>query len=151
MLPSRGAAVRVDLPVRAFFQAAPLLLLFAFFVSSILTGVASLARTFKEGQALLGPVQILFVVPAMAGTLPGVELTPALAGIPVVNVVLCFKSLLRGESIALTYAITAVSLSALSVARSLSVWMLSRESQIAGEGHGLEPLRRLLSSARGSR
>lgn len=153
MLPSRGAAVRVDLPVRAFFQAAPLLLLFAFFVSSILTGVASLARTFKEGQALLGPVQILFVVPAMAGTLPGVELTPALAGIPVVNVVLCFKSLLRGESIALPYAITAASLSALSVAAiALSVWMLSRESQIAGEGGtAWSRFRGLLSSARGSR
>ena len=135
MLPQRGAAVRVDLPVRAFFQAAPLLLLFAFFVSSILTGVASLARTFKEGQALLGPVQLLFVVPAMAGTLPGIELTPALAGIPVVNVVLCFKSLLRGESIALPYAITATSLAALSVAAiGISVWTLSRESQLVSEG-----------------
>jgi sodium transport system permease protein len=153
MLPSRGAAVRVDLPVRAFFQAAPLLLLFAFFVSSILTGVASLARTFKEGQALLGPVQILFVVPAMAGTLPGVELTPALAGIPVVNVVLCFKSLLRGEAIALPYAITAASLAALSVAAiGLSVWTLSRESQIAGEeGTAWSRFRGLLTSARGSR
>jgi ABC-type Na+ efflux pump permease subunit len=135
MLPSRGATVRVDLPVRAFFQAAPLLLLFAFFVSSILTGVAALARTFKEGQALLGPVQILFVIPAMAGTLPGVELTPALAGIPVVNVVLCFKSLLRGESIAVPYAITAASLVGLSVAAiALSVWTLSRESLLVSDG-----------------
>jgi len=134
MMPAR-VTDRVDLPVRAFFQAAPLLLLFAFFVSSILTGVAALARTFKEGQALLGPVQILFVVPAMAGTLPGIQLSPALAGIPVVNVVLCFKSLLRGDSIALPYAITACSLAALSVAAiGLSVWTLSRESLLVADG-----------------
>jgi sodium transport system permease protein len=149
----RGAAVRVDLPVRAFVQAAPLLLLFAFFVSSILTGVAALARTFKEGQALLGPVQILFVVPAMAGTLPGIQLSPALAGIPVVNVVLCFKSLLRGESIALPYAITACSLAALSVAAiGLSVWTLSRESLLVAEGGtALSRFRGLFRSPRGTR
>ena len=70
----------------------------------------------------------------MAGTLPGLELTPALAGIPVVNVVLCFKSLLRGESIPLAYAITAASLAALSFAAiAMSVWMLSRESQLVSE------------------
>lgn len=153
MLPSHGAAVSVDLPVRAFFQAAPLLLLFAFFVSSILTGVAALARTFKEGQALLGPVQILFVVPAMAGTLPGIRLSPALAGIPVVNVVLCFKSLLRGESIAVPYAITACSLAALSIAAiGLSVWTLSRESLLVAEsGTAWSRFRGLLRSPRGTR
>jgi sodium transport system permease protein len=153
MLPERGSTVSVDLPVRAFFQAAPLLLLFAFFVSSILTGVAALARTFKEGQALLGPVQILFVVPAMAGTLPGIQLSPALAGIPVVNVVLCFKSLLRGESIGLPYAITACSLAALSVAAiGLSVWTLSRESLLVAEsGTAWSRFRGLLLSPRGTR
>jgi sodium transport system permease protein len=153
MMPAHGATVRVDLPVRAFFQAAPLLLLFAFFVSSILTGVAALARTFKEGQALLGPVQILFVVPAMAGTLPGIQLSPALAGIPVVNVVLCFKSLLRGDSIALPYAITACSLAALSVAAiGLSVWTLSRESLLVADGGtAWSRFRGVLRSPRGTR
>ncbi len=153
MMPTHGATVRVDLPVRAFFQVAPLLLLFAFFVSSILTGVAALARTFKEGQALLGPVQILFVVPAMAGTLPGIQLSPALAGIPVVNVVLCFKSLLRGDSIALPYAITACSLAALSVAAiGLSVWTLSRESLLVADGGtAWSRFRGVLRSPRGTR
>jgi sodium transport system permease protein len=152
MLPSNASA-QVDLPVRALFQVAPLLLLFAFFVSSVLTGVAALARTFKEGQALLGPVQILFVVPAMAGTLPGIVLTPAMANIPVINVVLCFRSLLRGEAIALPYAITAASLAALSVgAIALSLWILSRESLLVAEsGTAWSNFLGLLRSPKGSR
>jgi sodium transport system permease protein len=128
MLPA-NSTVQVDVPVRALLQVAPLLLLFAFFVSSVLTGVAALARTFKEGQALLGPVQILFVLPALAGALPGVQLTPLLASIPVVNVVLCFRGLLRGEPMPLEYGITAASLGALSIAAiGLSLWTLSREA-----------------------
>ena len=83
--PVRGEIVHLDatwravlsrhdypLPVRALLQVAPLLVLFAFFVSSVLTGISALARTFKEGQALLGPVQILFVLPGLAGSLPGI-------------------------------------------------------------------------------
>jgi sodium transport system permease protein len=152
MLPSSGSA-QIDVPVRAFLQVAPLLLLFAFFVSAVLTGVAALARTFKEGQALLGPVQILFVIPAMAGTLPGIQLSPALAGIPVINVVLCFRSLLRAEDVALPYAITAASLAALSIAAiALSLWTLSRESLFVSEhGTAWRNFTGLLRSPKGSR
>ena len=144
---------RLDGECRALLQVAPLLLLFAFFVSSVLTGTAALARTFKEGQALLGPVQILFVIPAMAGVLPGLELTPALAGIPVINVVLCFRGLLRGDDVALPYAITAISLAALSVAAiGVSLWMLSRESLLVSEnGTAWSNFLGLFRSPRGSR
>jgi sodium transport system permease protein len=133
MLP-HGSSVSVDLPFSAFVRMAPLALLFAFFVSSVLTGVAALARTFKEGQALLGPVQVLFLFPAMAGTLPGVVLTSFLAGVPVVNVVLVFRSVLRGESIPTQYAIAAASLFGLALlAIGLSVRMLSREALLVSE------------------
>lgn len=152
MLPA-STGVQVDVPVRALLQVAPLLLLFAFFVSSVLTGTAALARTFKEGQALLGPVQILFVVPAMAGVLPGLELTPALAGVPVINVVLCFRGLLRGDDVAIPYAITALSLAVLSVlAIGISIWVLSRESLLVSEqGTVWSHFTGLLRSPRGAR
>ncbi len=152
MLPS-NTGVQVDVPVRALLQVAPLLLLFAFFVSSVLTGTAALARTFKEGQALLGPVQILFVVPAMAGVLPGLELTPALAGIPVINVVLCFRGLLRGDDVAIPYAITVLSLAVLTVAAIwISLWMLSRESMLVSEqGTAWSNFLGLFRSPRGSK
>jgi len=152
MLPS-SSSVQVDLPVRALLLSAPLLLLFAFFVSSVLTGVASLARTFKEGQALLGPVQILFVLPAMIGVLPGIQLTPALAAVPVIDVVLCFRALLRAEDVGLPYAITALSLAALSaVAIALSLWTLSRESLLLSEREtAWQGFLGVLRSPRGSR
>ena len=38
-----ASKIEVQLPVRAMLQVAPLLLLFAFFVSSVLTGISSLA------------------------------------------------------------------------------------------------------------
>jgi len=152
MLPA-ASKIEVQLPVRALLQVAPLLLLFAFFVSSVLTGISSLARTFKEGQALLGPIQILFVLPGLAGSLPGVEITPFLASVPVVNVVLCFRNLLRGDLGLLEYGIAAASLAALSVAAiGLSLWMLSRESlHLAESGSAWTNLRGLLQSSKGSR
>lgn len=152
MLPA-ASKIEVLLPVRALLQVAPLLLLFAFFVSSVLTGISSLARTFKEGQALLGPVQILFVLPGLAGSLPGVEITPFLASVPVVNVVLCFRNLLRGDLALLEYAVTAVSLAALSIAAiGMSLWLLSRESlHLSETGSTWTNLRGLLLSSKGSR
>jgi sodium transport system permease protein len=45
-----GPEMEVNLPVEAFVAIAPLALLFALFVSAVLTGIASLARTFQEGR-----------------------------------------------------------------------------------------------------
>jgi len=121
-----------EIPVLAFLAVTPLAVLFAFFVSAVLTSVASRARTFKEGQALLGPAQMIFIMPAMAGAIPGVEFTPGIALIPVVNVVFAFRSMLRGEVLPLEYTLTAVSLlvlAALSVY--VAVRLLAREDVLA--------------------
>ncbi len=128
-----GPEMEINLPVEAFGAIAPLAVLFALFVSAVLTGIASLARTFQEGQALLGPVQMLFILPAMAGVIPGVELTPGLACVPVLNVVFAFRALLQGRVLPLAYTITAVSLL---VCAAIAVWLamraLSREPSPRG-------------------
>lgn len=124
-----GVEVKIELPIAAFFQVAPLALLFTFTVSAVLTGFAALARSFKEGQALLGPVQMIFILPSMAGVLPGLELTPQLALVPVVNVVLAFRGMLRGDVQPLEYGLTAVSLLVYAVLAILFARrILSRES-----------------------
>jgi ABC-type Na+ efflux pump permease subunit len=124
-----GTNVDLHVPVQAFLSILPLALLFAFFVSAVLTGVASLARTFREGQALLGPVQLVFILPALAGAIPGLELTPALSFVPVLNVVLAFRGLLKGDSLPLPYTLTALSLLAYAT---IAIWAalrwLSRET-----------------------
>jgi ABC-type Na+ efflux pump permease subunit len=129
-----GESIEIHLPVEAFAAIAPLALLFAFFVSAVLTGIAAFARTFKEGQALLGPVMMLFVLPAMAGAIPGLELTPRLCCVPVLNVVLAFRGLLKGQSMPLEYSLTAIVLlvyALLGIA--IAVRVLSREALVSGE------------------
>lgn len=131
---SKTTDIQFQVPVEAFFAIAPLALLFAFFVSSVLTGIAALARTFKEGQALIGPVQMVFILPAMAGAIPGLELTPSMSFVPVLNVVLAFRSMIKGQALPLEYALTALSLlvfALLSIALTLRI--LSREALVGSD------------------
>jgi len=150
---SLGASIEIELPVSAFLAITPLALLFAFSVSALLTGIAALAKSFKEGQALLGPVQMLFIVPAMAGVIPGLELTAKTAMIPVVNVVLAFRSMLRGESLPLEYTVTALSLLVYAVlAIAFAVRILSRESlQVSSDSVPFKQLFRFLRSSGSTR
>jgi ABC-type Na+ efflux pump permease subunit len=141
------AEVEIDLPVLALVAVAPLALLFAFFVAAALTGIASLARTFKEGQALLGPVQMVFILPAMIGVIPGIELSVGWALVPVVNVVLAFKALLVGRELYLEYTLTALAQVAYAwLALRVSVRLLSREAVLFARG--TIPFRRLLATLR---
>jgi sodium transport system permease protein len=136
-----------ELPVLALVAILPLALLFAFFVSAVLVAVASLAASFKEGQALLGPVQMLFILPAMAGVLPGLELDLRTACLPVVNVVLAFRAMLQNRALPLEYTVTAATLLVYAlIAIRLAVRVLGRESvALAGE---TVPLRRLFALLR---
>lgn len=138
-----------ELPVLALVAILPLALLFAFFVSAVLVLVASLAASFKEGQALLGPVQMVFILPAMAGALPGLELDAGTAAIPVVNVVLAFRAMLQHRALPLEYLVTAVTLLVYALlAIRFAVRVLDRESvALAGE---TVPLSRLPSLLRKS-
>ena len=142
------ADVQVELPLRSLVAVAPLALLFAFFTSAVLTGVAGLAATFKEGQALLGPVQMLFVLPALVGVTPGIELDLAWAWVPVVNVVLAFRALLLGKDLAPAYLATAAALALYAwIAIRVAVRLLSREDlALAG---ATVALRRVLAILRG--
>ncbi|MEE2941480.1 MAG: ABC transporter permease [Planctomycetota bacterium] len=116
-------SIALELPVGALLTVLPLAVLFAFFVSAALTGFASLASSFKEGQALLGPVQMLFILPAMTAQLPGLTLDCTTAVIPVVNVALAFRGLLVGDVQALPLALCAGVLLLLALA---SIWLSVR-------------------------
>jgi sodium transport system permease protein len=70
----------------------PLALLFA----SLMVAVSFFAKSYKEGQSYLTPLLMIVIVPAMLGMLPGTDLTPTLALIPVFNVTQIIKSLFIG-------------------------------------------------------
>ena len=69
----------------------------ALFFAALMLAVASLARSFKEAQNLLTPVYIGCVLPAMASQMPGLELTPFTALVPVANISLLTRDIIAGR------------------------------------------------------
>lgn len=72
--------------------------LFLSFVSALLLSVAVFARTFKEGQAFLGPLYSLCLVPAMVAAVPGFELDQRTAFIPFLNAALALRAIFEGQA-----------------------------------------------------
>lgn len=66
------------------------------FFAGVMIPVAVYAKSFKEAQSIITPLNIVMVLPAMVGFFPGVELNAVTAAIPVVNVVLATKELIAG-------------------------------------------------------
>ncbi len=94
--------------VAVFLMALPLAVLF----SAVLMTVALFAKTYKEAQSYLTPMTFVVVIPAVASVMPGVELTPKLALIPILNTSLVCKEIITGtyhwNSIALIFASTCI-------------------------------------------
>jgi sodium transport system permease protein len=66
------------------------------FFAGVMIPIAVYAKSFKEAQSIITPLNIVMVLPAMIGLLPGIELNFMTACIPVVNVVLATKELIAG-------------------------------------------------------
>ncbi len=77
-------------------QILALLLLFAGFFSAVLLMITSFARSFKEAQAYLVPVMLISLAPGLASLFPGLQLTPTLALVPLLNIVLLGRDLFQG-------------------------------------------------------
>jgi sodium transport system permease protein len=78
--------------VSIFFIVLPL----AVFFSAALLALSLFAKSFKEAQSYISPLMIVVALPAVAALLPGVELTPALAFLPVLNTSLIAKEIITG-------------------------------------------------------
>lgn len=65
-------------------------------LGSLLLSLSIYARSFKEAQNYIGPLSMIVIMPLMVALLPGVELTTATALIPVTNIALCVKELVKG-------------------------------------------------------
>ena len=66
------------------------------FFAGVMIPIAVYAKTFKEAQSIITPLNLVMVLPAMVGFFPGIELNFITACIPVVNVVLATKELISG-------------------------------------------------------
>jgi len=108
-----------------FIMALPVAVLF----SAVLMTIALFAKTYKEAQSYLTPMTFVVIIPAVAAMLPGVELTPKLSLIPILNVSLLCKELVAGtyhwNFIAIIFLSTCVYAA---IALFLAVKMFQRES-----------------------
>ncbi len=89
----------------------PLAVMFA----GISMAVAVTARNYKEGQGLLTPLITISILPAMVSMIPGIELSPLLAAVPIANVSLLTKELMAGQTPWLELFITLLSTAGLAV------------------------------------
>lgn len=108
-----------------------LLLPLTIFFAGIMIPVTIHAKSFKEAQSILTPVNFLIILPAMVGFIPGIELNFSTALIPIVNIVLASKELvadtLRVDLLLLTFFVM-VAFAAFSVL--ISYKRFGRESNI---------------------
>jgi len=118
-------ALRPAAMASVVIMAVPLAVLF----SAGLITIAVFAKSHKEAQTYIAPLMFLVVIPAIAAMLPGVDLTPKLAIVPLLNVSLLCKELVTGEYhwnyIALIFASTCIYAAA---ALYVAVKMFQRES-----------------------
>lgn len=79
-----GSVVIMTVPLSVLFSAG-------------LITIALFAKSHKEAQSYIAPLMFVVVIPAIAAMLPGVDLTPKLAIVPLLNVSLLCKELVTGE------------------------------------------------------
>lgn len=103
----------------------------AIFFAGVLIPVSSYAKSFKEAQSLIGPMNILVIIPAAIGLMPGFELSWGTALVPILNVALSTKDIVADTINYGLLALVFVSLVAFAVAAvAASVYGFSRESNI---------------------
>ncbi len=66
------------------------------FFAGIMLSLSMFAKTFKEAQSILTPMNFLVIVPVAIGLIPGITLDPKTALIPVLNVSLATKEIVAG-------------------------------------------------------
>jgi sodium transport system permease protein len=107
VLPSGATEVfNLEFQPLAVALTASLLLPVAALFSAMLLGISLLARSFKEAQTYAAPLQFLVILPAIAAMLPDLETELKWAWVPLMNVSLLMKELLKGNYLWEFYVIT---------------------------------------------
>lgn len=89
-------AISFTIPLLALpVMAAGAVVLALFFAAGMMI-LASFARTFKDGQAMVQPVYWLVLLPFLLGQQTDLTLTPAIAAVPVANVAMMIRDALNG-------------------------------------------------------
>jgi sodium transport system permease protein len=90
------------------------------FFAGVMIPIAVYAKSFKEAQSIITPLNLVVILPAMAGFFPGIEYDFTTACIPVVNIVLATKELIAGT---LDYSLLFVSFMVMSLLAAAAVFL----------------------------
>lgn len=90
------------------------------FFAGVLIPMSIYAKSFKEAQSMITPLNMVVILPAMIGLMPGIELNYTTALVPIVNIVLATKEIIAGTIEPMLLVITFVELIAIAV---LAVWV----------------------------
>jgi sodium transport system permease protein len=66
------------------------------FFAAVLLSISIFARSFKEAQSIMTPMNILVIIPVFIGLFPGIKLNTTTALIPVLNFSLATKEIISG-------------------------------------------------------
>ncbi len=109
---------------------APLAAVFA----SLMLAMSIYAKSQKEAQSLMMPLQFLIIVPAMLSMIPTIELNKGYAWVPVMNVALGLRTILTAGGATLPWTEIAIIFGSTSVfagaALSYCAWQFGREKVI---------------------
>jgi ABC-type Na+ efflux pump permease subunit len=99
--------------------------------------LASFARTFREGQAMVSPFYLATLLPVMFLGTPGITLTLPLALVPVINIALLVREAFNGTIKPLETVVAVVTtLAAIGLLLRLAKWILSTEDVVVGSYGG---------------
>jgi len=147
-----AVSVNLALLIIPFIITLVCLVVFALFVSAVTLCVTSFAKSFKEANNYMTPVLLVFMLPAFVSVVPGVELTPRTAAIPVANIALLIR-----EVMAFKYDVTSMAIVLISniIYAIIGVIVLSKiynsESVLFGSGTEFNLLERRSHIIKGSK
>jgi len=93
------------------------------FFAGLLIPIAIYAKSFKEAQSIITPLNFIVILPAVIGFLPQIELNTITALIPIVNIVLATKELMAGT---LNYAYLFLSICSMFIFAAAAVFLSYR-------------------------
>lgn len=99
---SQGMAIEMVMEFMKTISAIDFVLMFLMLIpvvaifASILLSLSIYAKSFKEAQSYMGSLIVFVIVPSMLPMLPGIELKGVWAWVPLTNVSLAIKELIKG-------------------------------------------------------
>jgi sodium transport system permease protein len=128
-----ASVVQFSLGPRVFVALLAAMIPAVLLLAALLLGLSVFARSFREAQSYITPVVTAIVLPGFVAVLPSIHLTPTMALVPVVNLALLLRELLRGDVTPSMYlVVTAASLAYATMAVIFAARVFESEQVLLG-------------------